>query len=350
MTMYAADGELIISMDRFAGMLEHVVCDENMVLDFKTNESFQYALQAWNWTNEDTKNNFIMVANYDGCGPDQQRWPYYVTGVHYDKTKFIAYLDAKEMTWKEAAQFFDLDFGTIFRGNLPNNPGNASSTTAQLPQPSDVPYMARRDLFSWDPSVTLDLSSDFSQSLISAEIDGITLSVQCTECGTKGQLAIAGHVSVSWGGLSGLSLSAKPQNFAATLELAISAKGTLANPYNWQKTLGSVPIAGFEVPEIVTLGATLDWNVGYYTGKLTGSASMSYGVTASLSNSALLNIDLVDPGKSKFSGWAPTFVQKPLSVSAKISLDSQVYSEPELALGVSVLGKASLVQNPLACR
>ncbi|KAH0559367.1 hypothetical protein GP486_004118 [Trichoglossum hirsutum] len=345
MTMYAADGELIISMERFAGMLENVVCGDNMVLDFKTNESFQYALQAWNWTNEDTKNNFIMVANYDGCGPDQQRWPYYVTGVHYDKTKFIAYLDAKEMTWEDAAQTFDLDFGTIFKGNIQNNPGNTSTTTASQLQASGAPYVNRR-LFgwdpslSWDPSVTLDLASDFSQSLISTEVDGVELSVTCTTCGTKGKLVVGGHVSVSFGGLSALSLSAKPQDFAATLELAISAEGTLGSPYNWQQTLGSIPIAGFEVPEIgLGLGATLDWNVGYYAGNWTGTASVSYGVTASLSNSANLNIDIVNPDKSSFSGWAPTFAQKPLSVSAKIETTSQVYSEPELALGFQVLGK-----------
>jgi hypothetical protein len=320
MTMSAAEGEKILSMERFGYLIESVTCGYgDMVLKFKSKDSFQYAMKQWEWADEKKKNKFIMVANHDGCGPAGQRQPYYVTGSRKNEKELTAILDAKQTTWKTVAQFFDLDFGTIPPGAVSNG------------------YIASRDI-TWDPSVTLDLHSDFSADIFSTNINGVNLGLKCSKCGTEGKLALAGHVSVSFGGVTALSLSAKPQNVQAFLEVAVTAGGSLTPPFDWKKKLGSVTIAGFEVADIITVGGTLDFNLGFHMSSWTAQATVSTGVIATLPNSATLTIDFKNPGNSQFSGWIPTFSSIPVGVSGSISADFQAYAEPALNIGLSVLG------------
>src|SRR5205814_2118567 len=90
MTLYAASGELIISMERFRGMLKSVQCSEHMVLAFNSDTSFQYAIHAWKWVNEADRNSFIIIADDPACAPRDQRRPFNISGIHYDEQKFTA--------------------------------------------------------------------------------------------------------------------------------------------------------------------------------------------------------------------------------------------------------------------
>lgn len=241
-TIYAADGEKVILMERFAEMLKSVDCGENMVLRFKSNTSFQYAIHAWNWVNEDRKNSFIMIANYDVCGNDRhRRRPYNITGVHYDELHLVAYLHSKELSWKEAAHTFDLDFYNTFGQGI--DPAKLSSTVAR----------------DFDPSWTLDLTHDFSRNLINKNIDGLTLAVDCLDCSTKGAMVARLHAVVSAGNVQNLSVSLSPQDFSTTLNIQVSAQGSLGASYSWQQRLGSFQIGRFTLEDIVTLDATLNY-------------------------------------------------------------------------------------------
>jgi hypothetical protein len=79
MTLYAPGGQLIIMMESFEGLTSSVDCkgdDGEMALTFKSQEAFEYALGQWDFINEKTEYAFLMIANHDGCGPDEQRQAY----------------------------------------------------------------------------------------------------------------------------------------------------------------------------------------------------------------------------------------------------------------------------------
>lgn len=79
MTLYAQDGLPIVLMERFEGLTAAVDCkgdDGAMSLTFKSKAAYDYALQAWQYINEDDDQQFLLIANHDGCGPDDERQPY----------------------------------------------------------------------------------------------------------------------------------------------------------------------------------------------------------------------------------------------------------------------------------
>jgi hypothetical protein len=79
MTLYAPGGQLIIMMESFEEFTSSVDCegdDGEMALTFKSREAFDYAHEQWDFINERTEYAFLLIANHDGCGPDQQRQAY----------------------------------------------------------------------------------------------------------------------------------------------------------------------------------------------------------------------------------------------------------------------------------
>ena len=79
MTLYAPDGLLMVMMERFEGLTSSVDCkgdDGTISLTFLSEDAFNYALQEWNYINESDNGKFILIANHDGCGPDDERQPY----------------------------------------------------------------------------------------------------------------------------------------------------------------------------------------------------------------------------------------------------------------------------------
>ena len=79
MTLYAPDGLLMVMMERFEGLTSSVDCkgdDRTMSLTFKSENAFNYALKQWQFINENDDGKFLLIANHDGCGRNDQRQPY----------------------------------------------------------------------------------------------------------------------------------------------------------------------------------------------------------------------------------------------------------------------------------
>ncbi len=69
----------IILLEEFDDLTSVVDCkgeDGLMSLTFKDKAAFDYALKTWNYINEKEDSKFLVIANHDGCGPDDQRQPY----------------------------------------------------------------------------------------------------------------------------------------------------------------------------------------------------------------------------------------------------------------------------------
>lgn len=79
MTLYADDGLPIVLMERFEGLTKSIDCkgdDGSMSLTFNSENAFQYALKSWDFINQSPDKRFLLIANHDGCGPNDQRQPY----------------------------------------------------------------------------------------------------------------------------------------------------------------------------------------------------------------------------------------------------------------------------------
>ena len=79
MTLYAPSGLPIILMERFEGLTSAVDCkgdDGTMSLTFTSKAAYDYALKIWSRINEKDADQFLLIANHDGCGPVNERQPY----------------------------------------------------------------------------------------------------------------------------------------------------------------------------------------------------------------------------------------------------------------------------------
>ena len=73
MILYAPYGLLMVIMERFERLTSSVDCkgdDGMMLLTFKSESAFSHALSQWQSINENDDGQFLLIANHDGCGPD----------------------------------------------------------------------------------------------------------------------------------------------------------------------------------------------------------------------------------------------------------------------------------------
>lgn len=80
LTLYAPDGFQIASMEEFDDLTSSVDCkgdDGEMSLTMRSPEAFDYACNKWNFVNDEEEKKFLLIANHKGCGPDDQRQPYW---------------------------------------------------------------------------------------------------------------------------------------------------------------------------------------------------------------------------------------------------------------------------------
>ena len=79
MTLYAPDGLEMVLMEEFDSLTSAVDCqgdDGTISLTFSSPKAFNYALQQWAHINDADDGKFLLIANHDGCGPEDQRQPY----------------------------------------------------------------------------------------------------------------------------------------------------------------------------------------------------------------------------------------------------------------------------------
>ncbi len=114
MTLYAPDGLLMIMLERFEGLTTAVDCkgdDGIMSLTFSSQDAFNHALQEWSYINKNDDGQFLLMANHEGCGPDDQRQPYLISKITEDTTALTTYLTAQTAPWSDVAGTYDIDFG-----------------------------------------------------------------------------------------------------------------------------------------------------------------------------------------------------------------------------------------------
>jgi hypothetical protein len=247
-------------MERFAGKLKSVDCSEDMMLEFNDDAAFEYAKDVWDWVNNDVNNSFIMVTSkyllatgldttnqylldYAGCADDMERLPFVVSNMRYDEAQNKAFLTADLREWEEIAHSYTLNVG-----NMPLTPTHR--------------MMMERSLVPRGPDFALDLTSNYDKNLFSATLGGWTTSVDAV-VKTAGSLNVDFDIDVSWLKIKSAAMTVQPENVAASIQLALTEEGTLAEAYSWEKTIITIPIEGISIAKIVKIGAFLDVDVGF---------------------------------------------------------------------------------------
>ena len=343
--MFTSDNERVISMERFSYMLESVNCSETIKLVFKSNKTFQYAIHAWNWINEEEKNSLIMIANYAGCGEEQVRQPYDVYYVGFDISNFTAYLYANKTTWEERT--FHLNFGQIGGSN---SPYNSNSTVSQpLNNLTIKPSIASRITLDREEA-GLDLRQDWNKGLFKTTIRGIEIDLACINCGITGKIHVLSHVEFGPGTPTLFTIKAQPKDVGMHMVLKLTVEGTLAKNFVWNDRVLSIPIfGGFRIPHILTFGPSLDIDAGFDASALNGSAIVIAGAKARVSDDsiAMVNVTaLIDKQIGNvihFSGWSPSIKPVPLDITAEIEAELEAHLQFSLQLSLE------LFSNYISC-
>lgn len=310
--------EHVVAMERFAGQLKSVQCTENMVLEFINDEAFEYAKSVWSWVHQGVNNTFVMVTNYEGCADDMERLPFVVSEITYDEENNKAYLNAEVKEWQEVAHSY-----TLHLGHMPLTPVHR--------------MLMKKGVMPRAVDFTMSLESSFDQNLFSGTFGGWTTSIDAT-VSTTGTLNVEFDLDIDWFNIQSASFTVNPDDVSASLELALTEKGTLLEAYGWQETIVSFPIQGIEIAKIVKIGAFLNVDVGFTMEEWTGEAFLSVGAKMAISNDAIVVLDLANSKNNQFSGWAPTLTPIPPTLSAKVEGSAKAFLEPNVKIEASALG------------
>lgn len=69
----------MVLLEHFDHLTSAIDCqgdDGTLSLTFNSQNAFDYALQAWGYVNANADGKFLLIANHNGCGPDEERQPY----------------------------------------------------------------------------------------------------------------------------------------------------------------------------------------------------------------------------------------------------------------------------------
>lgn len=296
-------------------MLQSVNCtDHDMTLAFKDDATFAYAQRVWDWVNGADNHTFVMVAGVGDCDWNRHRQPFNVSTITYDEVKNIAHLKAKPTEWKTIAHSYDLDVGHV------------PMTDSRLPT---------RDL---SQDLSFDVSSAFPFQ-VKVTKNGLATALECTSCITSGKINLELKVSQQLLVPTGASIRISPRGVAARAEIKLTESGELTEAIEWEKSIQKIPLDAIKIPGIVNIGPNLDISVGFEISSLEGSASISGGGTASLKDSAVVEVDLLNPLSNKFSGWVPDVKPLPVVIDARVSGGLQIYAIPAVKLVAEVLGR-----------
>jgi hypothetical protein len=195
--------------------------------------------------------------------------------------------------------------------------------------------LMERGVMKRESDFTFGLEGGYDQRLLEATQGAWTASVDAV-VRTVGDLNVDFDIDVDWWKLDSASMSVSPEGLAASLQLALSAEGTLREAYSKQKNVISVPVQGVNLKGFIKLGAFVDVDVGFTMEEWAGTARANFGARMEISDKAIVKVDLVDSDNNDFSGWTPSFDVIPLTLSAKIDGSARVYAQPNIKIEASV--------------
>ncbi|EXJ68781.1 uncharacterized protein A1O5_07712 [Cladophialophora psammophila CBS 110553] len=314
-------------MEKFSSALVTANCSEHFDLRFSTQQTFKAAKASFDWVNGGTNRTFILVGDSAVCHTSNRRIPWAISHATFDATNRAIHLTAVQKKWVEAASAFTIDFGVA-------NPG----------------LQRRRIGFDKAGEAIFDLSHPWPTEMLRFLYPNplIKINVDCEDCGIKGSLAVHGHVK--WTILDGFEifeLRAEPRGVEAGVHLKMEMSGkadaAIFDLPSYDKPVATIPVpGGFEIPDILKLGPTMDVGVSFEVDSIEGEATITTGATASIPDTALAKVDFAVDGaaefadKSEFYDWWPEFEVDPFGIDAQLGIGLKFSVVFNVSLGVSL--------------
>lgn len=181
LTGIAGETERYLSQERLDDSLSSVDCTNTSIkFTFKNQVDLEVVLQSWQWLNVSNRT-VTIVLNSGTCG-NERRQPYIARRMTFSGMSATA--EATRKTWREAMP----------RGKLRLN------TKVLRSPPVSTGGLKKREQH------TLDLSADLSgQKLLEQNIksSGLSASVECKQCRTRGSLDLDIDVDIGLSGAEG---------------------------------------------------------------------------------------------------------------------------------------------------
>lgn len=328
LTLMASEVERIVSLELFDSMLESVTCGERTTLEFKSKQSFDYAIKSWGWVNENETHSFILITDSATCAEKKTRQPYLIYDVDYEEDKHIAHLRGAKKNWTEVVHDMDLSTGTARP-----NPKSAKRGIGDF----------FSDLFDidLDKSFGLDVGSDFSRTIVDEKKSDFPVGVKCVKCGTRGKLNNAFTFQMRGSSLSSVMFGVSPNDVGGDTDLQFDIRPT-SGPFaaNWAHSFGRVPLPGPRIPRlggILEFGPFIDIFFIASMSDFESDVTVNLGTGIGLSNAAVASADLTNSKDHKMSGWGTKPKWKPPKFSsnnAKGVISAAVGWEIGLKIGI----------------
>ncbi|KAJ5094934.1 hypothetical protein N7532_007225 [Penicillium argentinense] len=306
-TFYPGKHENIISLEKIFPMLKSTECTpHSLTMNFDDDQAYRYGAKAWQWVNDEKNRTFVLVAGQGHCNWNEDRLPFVITDVEFDGASNTIKAIGHASDWKKVSHSYELFVG-----------GRPASN--------------KRD---YDDSYSFDVNHNLPLSHVQVGDGDIKLSYDCYGCGIKGEFEFAFHISTWMGIPKDVELVLSPHGVEAVFEPRVGIVANLPGKISKEYPLGTIPIDGISIAGgILDLGPELEFGWGFSAGPLKGSAGITTGGTLSLSDSASMTIDLLDPDVSQ-NGWEPKFTPKEFTVDAALrgSVELDLFAKIQLAL------------------
>jgi hypothetical protein len=326
LTLYTpGPDEHIISMEKFLPLTKSVYCDQNGIsMTFSDNATFEEAKQVWDWANGAENRSFIIVAGAGDCGWNEHRQPFIIQTLDFEGGN-VAKLNGGQASWQDVAHSYDLVVGHIAL--------------------NETQYRRARRDYTKDISIPMELDFPFS---VGMSEDGVSSTLSCVDCGTNGHFNLELVISTWFYIPTGASIKLSPSGVEATAKLKWTLSGELSGSINKEWTPVSFPTpATIEIPGVLAIGPTIDLIVGVTLDALKAQATITGGAQAKIPDSAIVEVNLLNPSDNKFSGWLPSVESYPFSVDAEISATVGTYLATALALKAEALGQGYEIELEL---
>lgn len=345
-------------IENFADRLKSIKCSaDNIVIEFNSDDCYDYASKVWNWVNDDQNNTMTLVTKAGQCDPDEDRDPFRISGVKFEKNGLKATLAAKRLSWEEAAH--DFSFTT-------SNHANAVKPAAQrrfdlwggvkdtfndvkdgvkdtFDDVKDGVKETVEDLSTIEKqkSSTMNIDFKYDQNLFDYGKEKYGMSLKAgAQAKTGGQLLVDLDIKVVKFEPKTLKMKLRPKGLNAQLMLALTASGELGKtPIKYNLPGVKIPVASISIPKVIQLGPVVEGSIFLGTSKLKGVATASVGGKAKFSDNAVLEIDALNKNGNTAKGWTPEFEKIAPQFSA--SLEGGVRAGISLSIGfeASILNK-----------
>lgn len=166
--------------------------------------------------------------------------------------------------------------------------------------------------------------------------------MDCVDCFVSGKLKVVGSLSVINFQVQDLVLSASPQDLQSTLEIEANIETSIDSPLglNFTKEIASFPIpgAGIVIPGIFELGAVVSYEIAVES-SITGTANFTFGLVASVPNTANIVVNLANIEASNATGFGCATLDPIFEInSGSVTLDVAATSRPKITFGVDIVG------------